>query len=145
MVSSAKFPVNWPNSNFRVYATGAKFGTSRVRLDEDNPPSQRPHKESRCVDTTTSGKVLEFPPFLSLPMSAPAVHPSHSQSSIEKKEYTSDSEAEVAKEEKGVDVTVGLIAGHGDDAELEHGTSHSLRKKLDWHMLPLLFALYLCE
>jgi hypothetical protein len=69
-VSSAKFPVNWePNSNFRVYATGAKFGTSRVwlRLDEDNPPSQRPHKESRRVHTTTSGKVLEIPPSLRSP------------------------------------------------------------------------------
>ena len=78
-------------------------------------------------------------------MSAPAVQRSPSTSSIEKKEYGSDSEAEVAKEEKGVDVTVGFIAGHGDEAELSYEISHSLRKKLDWHMLPLLFALYLCE
>jgi hypothetical protein len=78
-------------------------------------------------------------------MSAPAVHRAPSESSVEKKEYISDSEAEVAKEEKGVDVTVGFIAGHGDDAELSSEISHSLRKKLDWHMLPLLFALYFCK
>ena len=78
-------------------------------------------------------------------MSAPVVHRAPSESSVEKKEFVEDSDTEVAKEGKGVDVTVGFIVGHGDDAELSSEISHSLRKKLDWHMLPLLFALYFCK
>lgn len=42
----------------------------------------------------------------------------------------------------GVDVAVGLITGHFDDDSLSLQESQRLRAKLDWHLLPLLFAIY---
>ncbi|KAG8943135.1 hypothetical protein FRC04_003215 [Tulasnella sp. 424] len=50
--------------------------------------------------------------------------------------------SDVAKDEHDVDVVVGLIAGHGEESDLDLQAAHELRKKLDRNMLPLLCALY---
>lgn len=55
------------------------------------------------------------------------------------------SESDVANDERGVDVVVGLIAGHGEESDLDLQAAHELRKKLDRNMLPLLCALYTCK
>ncbi|KAG8907649.1 hypothetical protein FRB99_003111 [Tulasnella sp. 403] len=60
----------------------------------------------------------------------------------EKRQYTSDESLEVAKAEAGVDVTVGVFAGHADDAPLDPAVAKKIRAKLDRHMLPLLCILY---
>ncbi|KAG8999160.1 hypothetical protein FRB90_012142 [Tulasnella sp. 427] len=52
------------------------------------------------------------------------------------------SESEVAKDEDGVDVVAKLIAGHGEESDLDPEAALELRKKLDRNMLPLLCALY---
>lgn len=52
------------------------------------------------------------------------------------------SESDVVKDERGVDVVAGLIAGHGEEADLDPQAAYELRKKLDRNMLPLLCALY---
>ncbi|KIO24293.1 hypothetical protein M407DRAFT_213109 [Tulasnella calospora MUT 4182] len=69
----------------------------------------------------------------SLPEKDPALYDS---------EKYKGSDTNVAKEEHGVDVVVGLIAGHAEDSELDLQAAYRLRRKLDWHMLPLLFVLY---
>ncbi|KAG8917554.1 hypothetical protein FRC01_002376 [Tulasnella sp. 417] len=75
----------------------------------------------------------------------PTTRPSnHSSSSIsdEKVPVTDNSSLEVAKDEKGVDVVAELLSGHAEDAEMDPEVARKIRNKLDWHMLPLLFALY---
>ncbi|KAG8957529.1 hypothetical protein FRC00_003822 [Tulasnella sp. 408] len=75
----------------------------------------------------------------------PTTRPSnHSSSSIsdEKVPVTDNSSLEVAKDEKGVDVVAELLSGHAEDAEMDPEVARKVRNKLDWHMLPLLFALY---
>ncbi|KIO26062.1 hypothetical protein M407DRAFT_24622 [Tulasnella calospora MUT 4182] len=75
----------------------------------------------------------------------PTIRPSNrSSSSIsdEKVPVTGDSSLEVAKDEKGVDVVAELLSGHAEDAEMDPEVARKVRNKLDWHMLPLLFALY---
>ena len=75
----------------------------------------------------------------------PARH--ESDSSINEKERissTSDTDLDVAKEEQGVDVTVGLIAGHSEEP-LDPALSKAVLRKLDWHMLPVLCLLYFSE
>ncbi|KIO24291.1 hypothetical protein M407DRAFT_213098 [Tulasnella calospora MUT 4182] len=69
--------------------------------------------------------------------SLPEKDPTHYDSETHK-----GSDTEVAKEERGVDVVVGLIAGHGDESEVDLQAAYKLRRKLDRHMLPLLFILY---
>jgi len=50
---------------------------------------------------------------------------------------------EVVNYEKGVDVSVDLVAGvHADDAPLNPAEARRIRRKIDWQLLPLLFLLY---
>ncbi|KAG8923901.1 hypothetical protein FRC00_005720, partial [Tulasnella sp. 408] len=69
----------------------------------------------------------------SLPEKDPALYDS---------ETHKGSDLDVAKEERGVDVVAALIAGHGEDSELDSQEADRLRRKLDWHILPLLYILY---
>jgi hypothetical protein len=68
-----------------------------------------------------------------------------SNSSMEKVADSSSSQLEVAKAENGVDVVVGLVAYHDQDAEIDPAESKKLLNRLDWHILPLLCGLYTCE
>ena len=43
---------------------------------------------------------------------------------------------------QGVDEAVDLVAGHADDEPLLVGDARKIRNKIDWVILPLLFALY---
>ncbi|KAG8905974.1 hypothetical protein FRC01_008185, partial [Tulasnella sp. 417] len=53
------------------------------------------------------------------------------------------SESDLTKaDERVVDVVAGLIAGHGEESDLDPQAAHTLRRKLDRNMLPLLCALY---
>ncbi|KIO24292.1 hypothetical protein M407DRAFT_9025 [Tulasnella calospora MUT 4182] len=48
-------------------------------------------------------------------------------------------------EERGVDVVVGLIAGHGEGSDPDLQASYRLRRKLDMSILPLIFLLYMLQ
>jgi MFS transporter, ACS family, DAL5 transporter family protein len=53
---------------------------------------------------------------------------------------------EVVNYQEGVDVAVDLVAGqHADDAPLNPTEALKIRRKIDWHLLPLLFLLYTGE
>lgn len=41
-----------------------------------------------------------------------------------------------------VDVAIGIAAGHTNDEEITPEEAKRIRRKLDWHILPLLFLLY---
>ncbi|TDL22854.1 MFS general substrate transporter [Rickenella mellea] len=41
-----------------------------------------------------------------------------------------------------VDVAIGIAAGHTNDEEISPEEAKRIRRKLDWHILPLLFLLY---
>lgn len=57
--------------------------------------------------------------------------------------WDSTSSVEVVTYEKGVDVSVDLVAGiHADDAPLDPAEARRIRRKIDWQLLPLLFFLY---
>ncbi|KAG9042781.1 hypothetical protein FS837_010400 [Tulasnella sp. UAMH 9824] len=51
----------------------------------------------------------------------------------------------VAQDERVVDVVAGLIAGHGEEADLDPQVSHDLRRKLDRNMIPMLCILYILQ
>ncbi|KAF8343124.1 MFS general substrate transporter [Cantharellus anzutake] len=62
----------------------------------------------------------------------------HSSSSI--------ANADVVSYGQGVDVAVDLVAGeHANDAPVPPDVASRIRRKLDWHLLPLLFLLYTCQ
>jgi MFS transporter, ACS family, allantoate permease len=44
---------------------------------------------------------------------------------------------------KGVDVAATLVAGHADDAPIDKTENTRLLRKLDKHILPLMFLLYI--
>ncbi|KAF8609182.1 MFS general substrate transporter [Ceratobasidium sp. AG-I] len=61
----------------------------------------------------------------------------------EKKAPSYDSsKVEAVQYDKGVDEAVDLVAGHADDAPLDPAEARRIRNKIDWVVLPLLFALY---
>ncbi|TDL22869.1 MFS general substrate transporter [Rickenella mellea] len=43
---------------------------------------------------------------------------------------------------KGLDVTIGIAAGHANDDVMSPKEAQRIRRKLDWHLLPLLFFIY---
>lgn len=45
-------------------------------------------------------------------------------------------------EKQGVDEAIDLVAGHLDETPLAPGEARRIRDKIDWVILPLLFALY---
>ena len=51
-------------------------------------------------------------------------------------------EGSLHKAASEVDVTVGLVVGHDDDAPVSAEESRRLRIKMDWHILPLLWMVY---
>ncbi|KAG9004374.1 hypothetical protein FRB90_010951 [Tulasnella sp. 427] len=78
-------------------------------------------------------------------MSSAPVRKDSSPSIVEKESLPHNdkrSESEVANNENSVDVVAKLIAGHGEESDLDPQAAHALRKKLDRNMLPLLCALY---
>lgn len=51
--------------------------------------------------------------------------------------------ANAVKFNTGVDVAVEMLSGaHANDAPLDPAEASRIRRKLDWHLLPLLFLLY---
>ena len=99
-------------------------------------------------DLTPSGIFLAIP---SLPIlmatitEKPPVLDNLSSSSINKdaaSDSPGSSQLEVAKLEDGVDVSVGLVAYHEQDTDLDPIEAKKLLNKLDWHILPLLCGLY---
>ncbi|KAH8896144.1 MFS general substrate transporter [Thozetella sp. PMI_491] len=54
----------------------------------------------------------------------------------------SDTAAEVFAYEKGVDEAVDLVAGHNDDSPLDPAEARRIRNKIDWVILPVIFAVY---
>lgn len=58
-------------------------------------------------------------------------------------EQTGDSDSiDVVNYNQGVDVAVDLVAGaHADDV-VDPELAARVRRKIDWHILPLLFAIY---
>ncbi|EIN08414.1 MFS general substrate transporter [Punctularia strigosozonata HHB-11173 SS5] len=68
-----------------------------------------------------------------------------SQSTLDEKlsrAESGDVGLEVVKYDSGVDVAVGLAAGHVEDAPVGREESRRMRAKLDWRLLPLLFLIY---
>lgn len=56
-----------------------------------------------------------------------------------------DDSLDVVDYRQGVDVAVDFVAGaHGEDV-LDAEAAARLRRKLDWHLLPLIFAVYASE
>lgn len=56
-----------------------------------------------------------------------------------------DDSIDVVNYKQGVDVAVDFVAGaHGEDV-LDAEAVTRLRRKLDWHLLPLIFAVYASE
>lgn len=43
---------------------------------------------------------------------------------------------------KSLDVGLALVAGHADEPELTPQESKRLRRKIDWHLLPMLCLIY---
>jgi len=70
---------------------------------------------------------------------------SPSSSSLHKDDASDSPQLEVAKVEDGVDVVVGLVAYHDQDNQPDPMVTKKLLRKLDWHILPLLFTLYTSE
>ncbi|KDQ58426.1 hypothetical protein JAAARDRAFT_176361 [Jaapia argillacea MUCL 33604] len=64
------------------------------------------------------------------------------EKSLNEKGSVSDGSLEAVNYDSGVDVAVGLVTGHADDADIDPQESRRLRIKLDWHLLPLLFVIY---
>lgn len=59
-------------------------------------------------------------------------------------EHTSDSDSvEVVNYNEGVDVAVDLVAGSHADDVVDPIEAARVRRKIDWAILPLLFAIYL--
>ena len=48
----------------------------------------------------------------------------------------------VASDIRKLDVAVSIAAGHANDPVITHEDSLRIRRKLDWHLLPLLSAIY---
>jgi MFS family permease len=72
-----------------------------------------------------------------------AIPHNESTGSLEKERLSSnDSKLEVAKAEEGVDVVANLFRGHDQEGDVDPAVAKNLRKRLDWHILPLLFLLY---
>ena len=63
-----------------------------------------------------------------------------SQSSIEKIEIGNGSTEYISRDLKTLDVALSLVAGH-EDYEVTPEESRRICTKLDWHLLPLLFAI----
>lgn len=53
-----------------------------------------------------------------------------------------DFSATVIQYNKGVDEAIDLVAGHAEDAPLNPSDARRIRNKVDWVILPLLFALF---
>lgn len=71
----------------------------------------------------------------------------HSDASdgVNEKEGSIDPALETVNFNQGVDVAAGLVAGmHADDA-VDPEAAARVRRKIDWHLLPLLFLLYTGE
>ncbi|QRW18904.1 major facilitator superfamily transporter [Rhizoctonia solani] len=68
----------------------------------------------------------------------------HSLDSDEKKPGSWDprATADVVQYDKGVDEALDLVAGHADDQPVDPEEARRIRAKIDWVILPLLFALY---
>ncbi|CAE6506910.1 unnamed protein product [Rhizoctonia solani] len=68
----------------------------------------------------------------------------HSLASDEKKPGSWDVRpaADVVQYDKGVDEAIDLVAGHADDEPVDPEEARRIRAKIDWVILPLLFALY---
>lgn len=56
-----------------------------------------------------------------------------------------DDTLDVVDYKRGVDVAVDLVAGAHAEDTLDAEAAARVRRKLDWHILPLLFALYTGE
>ncbi|CAE6411066.1 unnamed protein product [Rhizoctonia solani] len=68
----------------------------------------------------------------------------HSLASDEKKtgSWEARATADVVQYDKGVDEAIDLVAGHADDEPVDPEEARRIRAKIDWVILPLLFALY---
>ncbi|KAI5121702.1 hypothetical protein M0805_002095 [Coniferiporia weirii] len=68
---------------------------------------------------------------------------SRSNSFVDQKEKDGAASTEyIHSDLKNLDVGLALVAGHADEAELTPQESKRLRRKIDWHILPLLCLIY---
>ncbi|THG94563.1 hypothetical protein EW026_g6935 [Hermanssonia centrifuga] len=68
---------------------------------------------------------------------------SHSGSFIEKASTHDSGSIDVVHGElKSLDVGLALVADRSEDADLSPQESKRLRRKIDWHLLPMLFLIY---